>query len=647
MTRIRIVFPPQFEPFQAYLSGSYLKGLLSRHGANTTLFDANIGFYDWLLSFATRTIPWQTRQHPNLEFLRRHVSNAVASLKRTPASLLEYRWAINVVDEYLNAVAPEGVKVGLSYLKVGNRYSDEHLMAYLDDENNFFARYFLEAADSILGPDSVNTYLFSLVVIDQLPAAVAFTREIKRRRPQARVFVGGPIVSRLQLQLKAVPWLAFTFDGIISGEAHRVLPELLGLPHQYTGHVTPDFSDLDLDRYWCSRRVLPYLVAHGCKWGKCTFCSHHLTYDGYRESPMIQVLDDLEMLTNRHQAEYISFSDEYLTPEQLTDLAQGIEERGLDIKWLTFVRLEREFRDARFVQRLYDAGCRMLMFGLESASQRVLNLMRKGTRVEHFRPILEACKAAGIAVRYDFMVGFPGETEEDAQWTFDFLRQNRDVIDTPFSSYSTAIFELRSGIPVLEMADRYRVLPRNPLRGALDDQYEFESVGGLSEVARIAWRERFIGYSKTELDIELICPQNKTDQLVLKDLFDQGLIDLPVCQIKPEDFTRLHVRLARGVEILSGSACWRVVNRANGGELDISNELLPSFRMLQEGETLSRCFACQRLWDADVFSRFVSFLSRNDYVVVAALENSVPLSRELPLPREEIGSMVKTAGSFA
>jgi len=154
------------------------------------------------------------------------------------------------------------------------------------------------------------------------------------------------------------------------------------------------------------------------------------------------------------------------------------------------------------------------------------------------------------------MVGFPGENEEDIQWTFDFLRQKRDVIDTPFSSYSTAIFELRSGIPVLDMAERYRVLPRNPLRGALDDQYEFESIGGLSEEARTVWRERFIRYSKTELSIELCSPQNKTDQLVLKDLFDQGAVDLPVCQVKPEDFTRLQVCLARISHRFSPTRRW-------------------------------------------------------------------------------------------
>ena len=619
-TSVQILFPPQFEPFQPYLSGPYLKGLLSTYGVKATVFDANIGFYDWLLTFASQPIPWEANDHACLEYLRARVLAAVASLKSTPPDLVRYRWAINIVEEYLGAIAPKGTKISLSSLKVGNRYSEEHLSAYLDDEHNMFAQYFRHAEKAILGPDAVDTYLLSLVVIDQLPAGVAFTREIKRRRPHAKVLIGGPIVSRLHQQIDAVPWLAGTFDGVVSGEAHRVLPELLGLPHQYTGHVVPDFSDIDLDRYWCSRRVLPYLVAHGCKWGKCTFCSHHLTYDGYRTSPMSQVLDDLEMLTTSHRAEYVSFSDEYLTAKQLEELVSGIEKRGLNFKWLTFARLERDFRDVHFMRKLYESGCRILMFGLESASQRVLNLMRKGTRVEHFRPILEACRIAGIAVRYDFMVGFPGETDEDVQWTYEFLQRNRDVVDTPFSSYSTAMFELRSGIPVLEMADRYRVLPRDPLRGALDDQYEFESVGGLNLEARIAWRDRFIRYSKEELDIELVSPQNKTDQLVLKDLFDRGHFRLPVCQIAVSAFASLFVRLAQGVEVIKEPSGGRVVNRANGGELEIAEDLLPVFHLFRRGAAVAECYSSQKAWSADVFSQFVNFLNRNDYIVVEEIE---------------------------
>lgn len=195
-------------------------------------------------------------------------------------------------------------------------------------------------------------------------------------------------------------------------------------------------------------------MAHGCKWGRCAFCSHHLTYEGYRASAISQVLDDLEHLVDRHGAEYISFSDEYLTPAQLDGLSSGLLERRFALRWSTFARPEPRFRDRDFMARLYAAGCRVLMFGLESASQRVLNTMRKGTAVQNFRPILEVCKDAGIAVRLDFMVGFPGETEEEAEATYSLIRQNRDVIDTPFSSYSVAVFELRSGIPIWEHPER-------------------------------------------------------------------------------------------------------------------------------------------------------------------------------------------------
>ena len=171
--------------------------------------------------------------------------------------------------------------------------------------------------------------------------------------------------------------------------------------------------------------------------------------------------------------------------------------------------------------------------------------MRKGTRADRFRGILEACKRANIAVRLDFMIGFPGETEEDVQKTYDFIRQNRDVIDTPFSSYAVGVFELRGGIPVLEGADQFGIRKRSPLRGDLDDQYEFESSNGLSREACLCWREEFIRYSKLELDMEMIAPQNKTHQLVLKDLYDQGVLKLPLLRISPDCFTATGVELAR------------------------------------------------------------------------------------------------------
>lgn len=614
MARVmQIIFPPQFEPFQPYLSGPYLKALIEADGARASVFDANIDFYGWQLIRSARrsNVPSAGGAWP---YLGAHATQALDVLKGDVSRLEEYRWAINVLDELLRVSSPPGTSLDLTFLKIGNHYSSADLRAYLLSSENVFAQYFEENTEAVLGPEETKTYLLSLIVIDQLGAALTFANEIRRRRPNARVIVGGSAVSRLYRQLRAVGWICESFDAILPGEAYRVLPPALGLPHRYSDHARPNFSDLDLDRYWSCRRVLPYLVAHGCKWGHCTFCSHHLTYDGYRASAMEVVLDDIESLSAQHRAEYISFCDEHLTPCQLGELSEGLLRRGIDVRWSTFARPEPAFRNQEFVQKLYAAGCRMLMFGLESASQRVINAMRKGTRVTHFRAILEACKVARIATRCDFMIGFPGETEEDVQATLEFIRENRDVLDTPFSSYSVAVFELRSGISVESEPGRYRILSRDRLRGDLDDQYEFECEYGLSPAQRVAWRERLIQHFKLEMDAEIICPQNKTHQLILKDLYDRGLLTLPVLRVGPDELSQIHARLAPGVETRSSPNGIRLLNHANGGELALSPALAASVRLLAAGTGVDGAFAAQRAWGEKTFCRFVDFLYRNEYV---------------------------------
>jgi hypothetical protein len=215
---VRIVFPPQFEPFQPYLSGPYLKALLARHGVQAAVFDANIDFYEWVVEQATMKPRWPYGNPRSDSYLRYNVHRALSILKSDPRSLHEYRWAVNVLDDYLSAVSPVGVKLGLTYLKVGNRYSSSDLLQHLDTPNNIFELYFDYAVKDIMGGMDVSTYLFSLAVIDQIPAAVSFSREIKKRRPSARVVIGGPIVSRLHRQLLAVGWIAGAFDAIVPGE---------------------------------------------------------------------------------------------------------------------------------------------------------------------------------------------------------------------------------------------------------------------------------------------------------------------------------------------------------------------------------------------------------------------------------------------
>lgn len=602
-----IIFPPQFEPFQPYLSVPYLKGLLAEYGVKSQVFDANVAFFNWIVS----------RQAGPDRYLAANTGDALALLRRTPTELLRYRWAVNVVDRYLEAAARPSGRLGLSRFEIENRFSSEALRAW-SATDTLFRDYFEFAREELLGPRAVSCYLLSLVVMDQLGPAIVLAQEIRKRRPDARILVGGPLVSRLYRQLHSLPWLREVFDELVPGEAYSSLPRLLGMSGTpaYTGHVTPDFGDCDWDAYWSCRRVLPYLVAHGCKWGKCTFCSHHLTYDGYRSSEMEHVLIDLERLASLHKFEYVSFCDEYLTPPQLSELADGLIGRGLDLRWLTFARPEPAFKNADWVQRLYDGGCRMLMFGLESGSQRIVSAMRKGTRVDNFRPILESCDAARIAIRYDFMVGFPGEKTEDVQATYDFIRENRDVIDTPFSSYSVAAFELRSGVPVEQARAEYGINGADLLRGELDDQYEFDVDHGLSSAERADWRARFIRLGKEEMAFDIICPQNKTDQLIFKDLYDRGAFDLPPTAIDSESAHRLRAWFAPPVTVSHSAASIRISSPATGGVLDIGTELADVVAFLSHGGLLSNAATLQDTWDFTTFLKFVNFLYRNDYLMI-------------------------------
>ncbi len=291
-TLVHIIFPPQFEPFQPYLSLPYLKGLLKAYGIESKCFDVNIDFYWWLFK------EWEKERSPRSdreEYLCAKVDDAVEILGSVPQNLSKYRSAINVVDEYLKAVSPEGLKISLTSLAIGNKYSSEDLCICLQDPNNIFREYFDYVQNDILGSKDVQCYMFSLVVLDQLGAALAFSKEIKARRPHAKIVFGGPMVSRFYKRLTNIPWLSEIVDILTPGEAYEVVPKIFGLEGCWKEHITPDFSDLEMDRYLSPFLVLPYLVAHGCKWGSCTFCSHHLTYSDYRTSNLQEVVDDISI----------------------------------------------------------------------------------------------------------------------------------------------------------------------------------------------------------------------------------------------------------------------------------------------------------------------------------------------------------------
>lgn len=608
--KVRIIFAPQFEPFQPYLSLPYLKELLKRYDIQSSYIDCNVDFYNWLFIQKDCLISSDNKQAC---YLNKNIDTALFYIKNGVDDLYLYRWAINVIEEYLQAISTDDFSISLSNLEISNKYDTEAIKKFVFSENNLLKKYFQDNVSLIIN-DLYSYYFFSLAVIEQLPASLIFAKEIKRLYPNTKIAFGGPFISRFHDKLKNEDWINKIVEFIEPDEGYLSIPKIFNIEKPYLGHILPDFSEINNDQYLSSKIVYPYLISCGCKWGKCVFCSHHLSYKDYRSSIMMDVVNDLKKYKNNYGIEYFSFCDEYLTKEQLKEFCLLLEKEGLDIKWSTFVKGESAFIDFSFMNNLYSNGCRVLFFGFETFNQRLLNLMKKGTNANNYLPILQSCKQSNIAVRIDIMFGFITETEEEAKETYYTITKNIELFDTPFSSIAIALFELKKDTPVYENAEKYKINILNSHRGNLDEVNKFLPKMVFSD----KWREKLMRFFKNETNSEIIAPYNKTHQLILKDLFDKGLINETTI-LNEENLSFLIFQINSSIDFLIDQSNHILSNYANGSEIVIDGQL---WKFLKQNK--DRIFSFSDL--KDLISPFISntntiyeiinFLYRNDYLTI-------------------------------
>ncbi len=202
---------------------------------------------------------------------------------------------------------------------------------------------------------------------------------------------------------------------------------------------TPDYSDLLLDHYisvleivnpmhrmWSDGRWNKLTMAHGCYWGKCTFCDISLDYIKVYEPLTAQLLCDRmqEMIEQTGQNGF-HFVDEAAPPALMRALALEIIRRKMTVSWWTNIRFEKNFtRDLCLLLRA--SGCIAVSGGLEVASDRLLDLIQKGVTVAQVASVTRYFTEAGIMVHAYLMYGFPTQT---AQETIDSLEMVRQMFE--------------------------------------------------------------------------------------------------------------------------------------------------------------------------------------------------------------------------
>ncbi len=199
---------------------------------------------------------------------------------------------------------------------------------------------------------------------------------------------------------------------------------------------TPDYSDLLLDQYisvieianpmhrmWSDGRWNKLTMAHGCYWGKCTFCDISLDYIKIYEPLAAKVLvDRMEELIQQTGQNGFHFVDEAAPPALMRDLALEILRRNLVVSWWTNIRFEKKFtRDLCLL--LKASGCIAVSGGLEVASDRLLKLIDKGVTVEQVAQVTHHFTDAGILVHAYLMYGYPTQTVQETIDSLEMVRQ--------------------------------------------------------------------------------------------------------------------------------------------------------------------------------------------------------------------------------
>ena len=203
---------------------------------------------------------------------------------------------------------------------------------------------------------------------------------------------------------------------------------------------TPDYEGLPLKNYlsviqltnpmhrlWSDGRWNKLTLAHGCYWGKCTFCDISLDYiKNYEASSASIIVDRMEALIEQTGETGFHFVDEAAPPALMKAVALEILKRRLVVNWWTNIRFEKSFH-YDLCRLLAASGCIAVSGGLEVASDRLLALIAKGVTIEQVSIVNQNFNAAGIMVHAYLMYGFPTQTEQETINSLEVVRQMFEV----------------------------------------------------------------------------------------------------------------------------------------------------------------------------------------------------------------------------
>ncbi|MFD0991317.1 B12-binding domain-containing radical SAM protein [Mariniflexile jejuense] len=394
----------------------------------------------------------------------------------------------------------------------------DELYTHLQDEPTFIDDITLKILDEKLKNIKPKLVCFSVPFPGNLYSAFRCAQYIKTNYPNIKIAMGGGFPNT---ELRSVTDVrVFEFFDFITLDDGELPIELLNFnienqnSNEYkrtflleNGNVvyknnstkpdykqadvgTPDYSDLLLKDYisvieianpmhslWSDGRWNKLTMAHGCYWGKCTFCDISLDYIKVYEPIAAKILvDRMEQLIEQTAETGFHFVDEAAPPSLMKALALEIIKRKLTVTWWTNIRFEKNFtKDLCLL--LKASGCIAVSGGLEVASDRLLKLIDKGVTVAQVAQVTRHFTEANIMVHAYLMYGYPTQTVQETVDSLEMVRQLFEV--GVLQSGFWHQFALTAHSPIGLNPSEYNIIPNYKNISFANNDLEFIDTTGI------------------------------------------------------------------------------------------------------------------------------------------------------------------------
>jgi radical SAM superfamily enzyme YgiQ (UPF0313 family) len=300
-----------------------------------------------------------------------------------------------------------------------------------------------------------------------LKDALKVLRAVKQERPEIITVCGGWHPSLFPAEMLAEP----SIDATVQGQGELTFRDLTarlaqdaglegvaGLAYRDEGGVRlnpprpltrlellkpPDFGFIPVERYFAlkGQRQLDYITSIGCPF-RCAFCADPFVYQRRWSGMGADHLGShLAELHSRYRFCDLNFQDEtfFTYKKRVAAIAEEFLRRKFDFTWAATMRADQGVRlSEEHFALCVRSGLRRVLIGVESGSERMLERIKKDTRVEQVLQSAAMCARHGVAVIFSFIVGFPGESENDLRDTLALVKELRAMsprFETPIFYY--------------------------------------------------------------------------------------------------------------------------------------------------------------------------------------------------------------------